>query len=104
MKLSVVIPAYNEEGQIEATLRSLPDFIRTVIVVDDASSDSTPDIVARLSEHDKLCEHFHLPMQSGSTRILERMQMEYTRPATISSWAMPSWMAFLISDAMNAAH
>jgi dolichol-phosphate mannosyltransferase len=52
----VVIPAYNEEGHIETTLRSMPNFVTSVIVVDDASKDSTPDIVARLAEEDPRIE------------------------------------------------
>jgi tRNA-2-methylthio-N6-dimethylallyladenosine synthase len=34
------------------------------------------DAVARLS---KVCDHFHLPAQSGSTAVLERMNRGYTR-------------------------
>jgi tRNA-2-methylthio-N6-dimethylallyladenosine synthase len=41
--------------------------------------DVTQEIIARLAEDSKLCEHFHLPMQSGSTRVLERMRRQYTR-------------------------
>ena len=48
----VVVPAYNEEEHIESTLRSIPDFVRTVVVVDDASHDATPQIVSRLALED----------------------------------------------------
>jgi tRNA-2-methylthio-N6-dimethylallyladenosine synthase len=41
--------------------------------------DMTADIVARLARYPKLCEHFHLPLQSGSTLVLERMRRQYTR-------------------------
>jgi tRNA-2-methylthio-N6-dimethylallyladenosine synthase len=41
--------------------------------------DMTPEIVARLSECEKLCPHFHLPMQSGSSAVLSRMKRQYTR-------------------------
>jgi tRNA-2-methylthio-N6-dimethylallyladenosine synthase len=41
--------------------------------------DMTPEIVARLSESEKLCPHFHLPMQSGSSAVLSRMKRQYTR-------------------------
>jgi glycosyltransferase involved in cell wall biosynthesis len=43
--IAVVIPAYNCERQIEGVLRTLPDYIRTVIVVDDCSRDHTSDVV-----------------------------------------------------------
>lgn len=41
--------------------------------------DMTPEIVERLAECPKLCEHFHLPVQSGSSSVLLRMRRQYTR-------------------------
>jgi len=41
LRLCVVIPAFNEEGAIEAAILSVPDFVDEVVVVDDASKDST---------------------------------------------------------------
>jgi glycosyltransferase involved in cell wall biosynthesis len=40
-RVAVVVPAYNEECLIEATLVRLPEFVDNVYVVDDASSDRT---------------------------------------------------------------
>lgn len=37
----IVVPAYNEEGRLEATLRELCRLYRNVVVVDDGSSDGT---------------------------------------------------------------
>ncbi len=36
------------------------------------------DLVISLSELDKVCEHIHLPLQSGSTEVLRRMNRKYT--------------------------
>lgn len=52
MKLSVIIPAHNEQDNIEGTIRSIefvvkPDF--EIVVVDDHSSDETRDIVKQLA-------------------------------------------------------
>ena len=48
----VVIPAYNEADHIGAVLKSVPAYVRTIIVVDDASTDSTARIAADLAEQD----------------------------------------------------
>jgi tRNA-2-methylthio-N6-dimethylallyladenosine synthase len=37
------------------------------------------DIVAAIESNATLCDHVHLPMQSGSTRVLDAMQRLYTR-------------------------
>ena len=37
------------------------------------------DIVAAIDSHASLCDHIHLPVQSGSTRVLDAMQRLYTR-------------------------
>ena len=41
--------------------------------------DFTRDIVDAIDSVPALCDHVHLPVQSGSTRVLEAMQREYTR-------------------------
>jgi tRNA-2-methylthio-N6-dimethylallyladenosine synthase len=39
----------------------------------------TPRMIAAMREVPKVCEWFHLPLQSGSNRVLERMNRGYTR-------------------------
>jgi tRNA-2-methylthio-N6-dimethylallyladenosine synthase len=39
----------------------------------------TPKLIAAMRDVPKLCEWFHLPLQSGSDRILARMNRGYTR-------------------------
>ena len=39
--MAVVVPAFNEEAAVSATVRSVPGFVDHVLVVDDASRDST---------------------------------------------------------------
>lgn len=38
----------------------------------------TPEFVERLSKLDSVCPHFHLSLQSGSDRILKKMNRNYT--------------------------
>lgn len=39
----------------------------------------TPKLIRALRDLPKVCEYFHLPLQSGSNRVLERMNRGYTR-------------------------
>ncbi len=41
--------------------------------------DLSDKLIKRMAELDKVCEHLHLPIQSGSNRILSRMNRGYTR-------------------------
>ena len=42
-------------------------------------NDFTDRVIAAMAEVDAVCEHVHLPMQSGSTQVLKRMLRRYTR-------------------------
>jgi len=58
--IAVVVPAYNEEALIGKTLGSIPEFVDKIIVVNDASSDKTRDIVSEKAQEDNriiLIEH-----------------------------------------------
>ncbi|OQB89041.1 MAG: Threonylcarbamoyladenosine tRNA methylthiotransferase MtaB [Candidatus Cloacimonetes bacterium ADurb.Bin117] len=37
----------------------------------------TPELIERISRCDKLCPHFHIPLQSGCDSVLERMGRHY---------------------------
>jgi len=41
--------------------------------------DLGPDLIQAFRNLDKLCPHIHLPVQSGSNRVLQRMNRQYTR-------------------------
>lgn len=41
--------------------------------------DLTEDIILAMRDSNKVCEHLHLPIQSGSTRILNEMNRKYTK-------------------------
>jgi tRNA-2-methylthio-N6-dimethylallyladenosine synthase len=42
-------------------------------------NDFSERVIRALAETESVCEHVHLPMQSGSTRVLKRMLRRYTR-------------------------
>ncbi len=41
--------------------------------------DMTEDVLAVMARYPNICKHIHLPVQSGSTRVLQRMRRGYTR-------------------------
>jgi len=54
-KIIVVLPAYNAEKTLEATVRELPDLVDETILVDDYSTDATVNLALRLN----LSVHVH---------------------------------------------
>jgi tRNA-2-methylthio-N6-dimethylallyladenosine synthase len=41
--------------------------------------DMSLDVIHTIAKHKNICKYIHLPVQSGSTRILERMNRQHTR-------------------------
>lgn len=41
--------------------------------------DISDEVLHTMAGHDNICRHIHLPVQSGSDRILEKMRRRYTR-------------------------
>lgn len=41
--------------------------------------DITDDVLYTMAKYDNICKYIHLPVQSGSTQILQRMNRTYTR-------------------------
>ncbi len=65
-----------------------PDLLRGIDEIDGIErvrfmtshpKDLSLDLIRALAECSKLCEHLHLPIQSGSNRILREMNRRYTR-------------------------
>jgi len=50
--------------------------------------DFGPDIVAAIENDERICNHVHLPVQSGSTRVLHAMQRTYSRGEYLEKIAM----------------
>ena len=55
------------------------DGIRRIRYMSSHPKDLSPRLMAAIAQNDKVCHHMHLPVQSGSTAILERMNRRYTR-------------------------
>ncbi|MGH7620012.1 MAG: tRNA (N6-isopentenyl adenosine(37)-C2)-methylthiotransferase MiaB [Gemmatimonadaceae bacterium] len=55
------------------------DGVRRLRFTSPHPNDFTDRVIAAVAEVDAVCEHVHLPMQSGSDRVLKRMLRRYTR-------------------------
>src|SRR6266478_5418268 len=62
--------------------------IRRVRFTTSHPSDFTPDIVQAIDSQPKFCNHVHLPVQSGSTKVLREMVRTYTREEYLEKIAM----------------
>lgn len=62
--------------------------IRRVRFTTSHPRDFTPDIVEAMDAEPALCDHVHLPVQSGSTRVLRAMQRTYTREEYLEKIAL----------------
>ncbi|MEA1873281.1 MAG: glycosyltransferase [Bacteroidota bacterium] len=51
--IAVVIPAYNEESQINMVINTMPEFVDRIVIVNDKSKDKTLDVVEKCIESDK---------------------------------------------------
>jgi tRNA-2-methylthio-N6-dimethylallyladenosine synthase len=62
--------------------------IRRVRFTTSHPRDFTHDIVEAIESQPKLCNHVHLPVQSGSNRVLSAMRRSYTREEYLEKIAM----------------
>ena len=46
LRVAVVVPAYNEEDNLQQTLATIPAYVDHVLVVDDGSADQTSTVAA----------------------------------------------------------
>ena len=71
MRLSVVIPAHDEEGSIAATVEAVTARLQAeeipyeIVCVDDASRDRTAEVIARLAEADPNVRYVRSPYRNG---------------------------------------
>lgn len=63
--VSVIVPAYNEEKLIANVLKTVPGFVDHIVVVDDASSDRTGEIVKSKQEGDPRITYIRHPENTG---------------------------------------
>jgi len=55
------------------------DGLRRIRFTSPHPHDFTPDVIDAMAGSDKVCEHIHFPLQSGSDRVLRAMRRSYRR-------------------------
>ena len=63
--IAVIVPAYNEEKLIGKVLKTVPTFIDQIVVVDDASSDRTGEVVKTHQQEDSRIIYLRHPINEG---------------------------------------
>ena len=65
-------------GELFARVNDVDDIARIRFTTSNPYN-LTPKLIRAMRDVPKVCEYFHLPLQSGSNRVLERMNRGYTR-------------------------
>ena len=63
--IAAVIPCYRVEREIQSVLQTIPAYIKHIIAVDDASPDSTADLVSASSKNDDRITLIRHPSNQG---------------------------------------
>ena len=79
------VNSYGSDGSTEVTFAQLLDKIASIEgkfrlrFMTSHPKDFTEDVVSVMEKHRKICRLVHLPVQSGSSKILKEMNRRYTR-------------------------
>ncbi|MBQ8924589.1 MAG: MiaB/RimO family radical SAM methylthiotransferase, partial [Lachnospiraceae bacterium] len=60
------------------------DGIKRVRFMTSHPKDLSDELISVMAREDKICKHLHLPVQSGSTEILKRMNRRYTKESYLN--------------------
>ena len=77
----LTVPGSPRKPLFAELLRAVNDVddLRRIRFTSPHPHDFTPDVIDAMAESDKVCEHIHFPLQSGSDRVLKAMQRSYRR-------------------------
>ncbi|MDO8736462.1 MAG: tRNA (N6-isopentenyl adenosine(37)-C2)-methylthiotransferase MiaB [Thermoleophilia bacterium] len=75
------VNSYGPEISFASLLTDLDaiDGLRRIRFMTSHPKDLSPELIEAIRDLPSVCEHIHLPVQSGSNRVLDRMNRGYTR-------------------------
>ena len=77
-----------EKGEATSEIKSFAELLKAVNKIEGIErirfisphpKDFTDDVIRAIKECDKVCKIIHLPLQSGSSNVLKRMNRKYTK-------------------------
>jgi tRNA-2-methylthio-N6-dimethylallyladenosine synthase len=77
----VTVPGTSRRPLFAELLKHVNDVdgLRRIRFTSPHPHDFTPDVIEAMAESEKVCEHIHFPLQSGSDAVLKAMQRSYRR-------------------------
>ena len=77
----VTVPGSSKQPLFATLLREVNevDDLRRIRFTSPHPHDFSPDVVEAMAECERVCEHIHFPLQSGSDVVLKAMQRSYRR-------------------------
>jgi tRNA-2-methylthio-N6-dimethylallyladenosine synthase len=83
----LTVPASSRRPLFATLLRALDgvEGLRRIRFTSPHPHDFTPDVIDAMAECNRVCEHIHFPLQSGSDRVLRAMRRSY-RSERYLSW------------------
>jgi tRNA-2-methylthio-N6-dimethylallyladenosine synthase len=77
----VTVPGSAQRPLFAALLRQVNEVegLRRIRFTSPHPHDFTPDVIEAMAGCEKICEHIHFPLQSGSDRVLKAMKRSYRR-------------------------
>ena len=77
----VTVPGSSKQPLFARLLREVNevDDLRRIRFTSPHPHDFTPDVIEAMAECERVCEHIHFPLQSGSDAVLKAMQRSYRR-------------------------
>lgn len=68
-KIGVVVPAYNEEALLGETIMGIPEYVSRIYIVDDYSSDRTPEVIKSLKDSRVVSLRHEVNMGAGKSVV-----------------------------------